>query len=150
MLKQRKALYEQLREAREEKERLENHPVIIAWHKYQALTVLEQQVIEKRWEQYYRDVQETPIYLLYQAQRRALAQGQTSQVKALAEEARLLRESGNNVVLQQPSSVDPAEFFMGIWVRGYRNIIDGIKKLETELYGQKGEEIKEIFQGEKA
>lgn len=100
------------------------------WQKWILLSPDEKQKIRAEWDQYYKDVQETPIYLLFQEQRAASRKGDIKRVKDLADQARQMRENGDINTLPKPKSIDPFEFEHSAFVVSYHRIKNKIAELQ--------------------
>lgn len=108
---------------------LEKDPIIVAWKKFLALPYDKQVEIRAKWDEYYAQVHESPIYLLVESQKEAAFTGQVAVVKDLADQAKRMREDGANITLDYPSSVDVFEFDCGATVKAYRFLQKKIKEL---------------------
>lgn len=117
---------------------------IAAWRKYLALPYGEQARIRRQWMNYYTQVQKTPIYELFQEQRRALFTKNFARAKDLADQARLMRENGDIITLVKPTSIDPWEFDFG-WVKAYNDCEKRIQELREDLNAPELQEQQEVW-----
>lgn len=118
---------------------------IKAWKEYCNLSYKEQTERKRAWSDYYENVKETPIYALFQEQKKAMASGNILRVKDLAKQARLMRINGDTETLTKPKFMDPDEFDRG-WVKAYRDYDWMIKQLNLDLSDEgNSNEIKEVW-----
>lgn len=122
----------------------ESKKMISDWKKFCKMSIAEQNKIRAEWEQYYKDVQETPIYMLFKAMGEANNRKDYGEVKALALEAKKMREDNIHAVLDKPLFTDPWEFYRG-WVKAYENYEQLIIELNEESDMPELQEAANVF-----
>jgi hypothetical protein len=117
-----------------------------AWRKWNLLGHEKQLKILAEWEKYYKEVQETPIYALFQEQRLAASKNDWGRVKELADQAREMRKNGDDITLTKPTSIDPWEFNHSGTIKCYLEAQEKIKELTNYPDLKKDDELEKVFE----
>lgn len=118
-----------LQRAIAQREQLEQQDMIKALHAWEEAPQNVKARIINEWDQYYKNVDQTPIYALFQEQREAMSRRDYGRVKELADEARRMREDGNHITLEKPRSIDPFDYQHHPLIKAYRRVNKQIKEL---------------------
>ncbi len=135
---------------------------IAKWRKFCALPKQDQLKLLEEWKVYYENVKQSPVYDLFQEQRKAmdftkvnnepieeqakLKQERWQRIRELGQQARLMRENGDLNTVTKPSSIDPWEFNQG-WVKAYKDCEQAIKDLKAEVSMGDPEDVKGVWDG---
>ena len=146
---QREELYKKLQD---EKNFLLNDPkgygskkVLEAWFRWNRLSHDEQVKILNEWTKYYEEVKETPMYALFQEQRKAAKENNWGRVRELADQAREMRKNGDDITLTKPTSIDPWDFNHNMDIKAYNELDEKLKKLTHYSDVKQDADLKEVF-----
>lgn len=136
-----------LRKLNRLKREMQQDPFYNDWQVWLLLPDEQKKEIQEKWDKYYEDVKETPIYALFQEQREAARKNNYTRVKELAAESREMRKNGDHITLEKPKATDPFEYNNSTFVHNYRSLKRKISDLNQwedevpdEIQVQKAEE----------
>lgn len=110
----------------------ESATAISEWRSYWKLPQAQRSKIINDWDNYYKEMKETPMYALFIEQREAAHKGIWSRVKELAEQAKEMQLDGAHITIQKPFFTDPWEFSHG-YVKTFLDLEKRILELSDEL-----------------
>lgn len=145
---QREALYENLKNKRNyllnDPDNLGSRKILEKWFAWNKLSHDKQLKILADWDKYYKEIKETPSYLIFQAQRKAASQGNWVRVKELAKDAAEIKKN-KDYVLQKPTSIDPWDFNQDQDIKGYIEIEEKMKELTNYSSSTIDKELSDVF-----
>lgn len=119
--------------------------VLDAWFKWNRLSHDEQIKILNDWNKYYKEVEETPMYALFQEQRRAASENNWGRVRELADQVREMRKNKDDITLTKPTSIDPWDFNHDMNIKAYNEIEEKIKELTHYTDVKKDTDLEKVF-----
>ena len=121
--------------------------VIASWKEFLKLSAIEQTQRKQEWEDYYRKVKQSPMYTLFQEQKAAAKEKNWKRVRALAGQAKQMREQGGERTIPMPQHPHPWEFESG-WVHVYREVERIVRTLNQQQAVSEPEETADIWSEE--
>lgn len=109
------------------KELYENIESVKKYVTYMNYTPAERHRIWKAWEVFYKEVQFTPSYAMFQEQRKAFRENNMARVKDIGKQAGQMLRDPEYKWLTKPHPIEPESLYHDQSVIGYINLLEEIK-----------------------
>lgn len=126
--KQKREIKEKLDRLDKTLSKLETHPLVIAYLNFNNLTLREKETQHQTWDMYFKQVYDTPSYMLFSLMSAAVEQGDKEEIARLRGEI-----VKNKPVLTKPKGYDPRYLSACEPVRNYKSTLMTIKNLQEKL-----------------